>query len=143
MMSQTSKRELVAAIRPRYTLGSRTEKELVLDELVATTGYHRKYAIQVLNHPPKRLAGPRRGGQAKYTGPVRAALEQVWRAANCICSKRLVPGLPTFVEALERHGELKLDSQTRALLLTLSPATGGLASGGGFVERFKRVFGGR
>jgi hypothetical protein len=38
MMSQTSKRELVAAIRPRYTLGSRTEKQVVLDELVATTG---------------------------------------------------------------------------------------------------------
>ncbi len=26
MMSQTSKRELLAAIRPRYTLGSRAEK---------------------------------------------------------------------------------------------------------------------
>jgi hypothetical protein len=123
MMSQTSKRELVAAIRPRYTLGSRTEKQVVLDELVATTGYHRKYAIQVLNHPPKRRPGQRHGGQAKYTGPVRAALEQAWRAANCICGKRLVPGLPMLVEALERHGELKLDPQTRALLLTLSPAT--------------------
>jgi len=123
MMSQTSKRELVAAIRPRYTLGSRTEKQLVLDELVATTGYHRKYAIQVLNHPPKRRTGKRCGGPAKYIGPVRAALEQVWFAANCICSKRLVPGLPTFVEALERHGELKLDAQTRTLLLALSPAT--------------------
>jgi hypothetical protein len=123
MMSQTSKRELVAAIRPRYTLGSRTEKQVVLDELVATTGYHRKYAIQVLNHPLKRRTGPRRGGAAKYIGPVRVALEQVWRAANCICGKRLVPGLPTFVEALERHGELKLDPPTRALLLTLSPAT--------------------
>ena len=123
MMSQTSKRELVAAIRPRYTLGSRTAKQLVLDELVATTGYHRKYAIQVLNHPPKRRTGQRCGGPAKYMGPVRAALEQVWLAANCICSKRLVPGLPLLVEALERHGELQLDAQTRALLLTLSPAT--------------------
>ena len=123
MMSQTSKRELLAAIRPRYTLGGRTEKQLVLDELVATTGYHRKYAIQVLNHPPKRRTGKRGGGPAKYIGPVRVALEQGWRAANCICSKRLVPGLPTFVEALERHGELKLDAQTRTLLLALSPAT--------------------
>jgi len=122
MMRQTSKRELVAAIRPRYTLGSRTEKELVLDELVATTGYQRKYAIPVLNHPRKRRTGQRRGGSAKYTGPVRAALAQVWRAANCICSKRLAPGLPIFVAALERHGELKRDSQTRTLLLTLSPA---------------------
>ncbi len=123
MMSQTSKRELLATIRPRYTLGNRTEKQVVLDELVATTGYHRKYAIQVLNHPPKRHPGHRPGGPAKYIGPVPAALEQVWRAANCICGKRLVPGLPTFVAALERHGELKLDPQTRALLLTLSSAT--------------------
>ena len=68
MMRQTSKRELVAAIRPRYTLGSRTEKRLVLDELVATTGYHRNYAIQVLNHPPKRRTGKRCGGPAKYIG---------------------------------------------------------------------------
>ena len=109
MMSQTSKRELLAAIRPRYTLGSRTEKALVPDELVATTGYHRKYAIQVLNHPPGRRTRRRRGGQAKYTEPVRAALEQVWRAANGICSKRLIPSLPTFVEAMERHGESQLD----------------------------------
>ncbi len=47
----------------------------------------------------------------------------MWRAANCICGKRLVPGLPLFVEALERHGELQPDPQTRTLLLTLSPAT--------------------
>ncbi len=108
MMSQTSKRELLAAIRPRDTLGSRTEKQLVLDELVATTGYHRKYAIQVLNHPARRRTGKRCGGPAKYRGPGWAALAQVWRAANCICSKRLAPGMPTFVEALERHGELQL-----------------------------------
>jgi len=123
MMSQTSKRELLAAVRPRYTLGNRTAKRWVLDELVATTGYHRKYAIQLLNHPPKRRIRKRRAGSAKYTGAVIVALEKVWRTANCICSKRLVPGLPAFVDALERHGELKLDPQTRALLLTLSPAT--------------------
>lgn len=42
---------------------------------------------------------------------------------------------------------LTADAEWAAVLggdvLTLSPATGGLASGGGFVERFKRVFGGR
>jgi hypothetical protein len=96
---------------------------LVLDELVATTGYHRKYAIQVLNHPPKAEKSQPRRRAAKYTGAVRAALEQVWQVANRICGKRLVPGIPAIVEALERHGELKLDASTRALLLSLSPAT--------------------
>jgi hypothetical protein len=123
MMSQTSKRELLAEVRPRYTLGNRTAKQRILEELVAITGYHRKYAIQLLNHPPKRRTRQRRTGQPRYAGPVRAALEKVWRAANCICSKRLVPGLAEFVDALERHGELKLDAETRRLLLGISPAT--------------------
>jgi IS30 family transposase len=123
MMSPTSKRELVSEVRVRYTLGNRTVKRHILDELVATTGYHRKYAIWLLHHPPKRQTRKRRVRQAKYTGPVRAALEKVWRVASCICSKRLVPVLPQFVEALERHGELRLDTETRQLLLTLSPAT--------------------
>jgi len=123
MMSQTSKRELVAELRPRYTLGNRTAKRRILDELVAVTGYHRKYAIQLLNHPPKGRTSQRRARQPKYGGRVRAALEQVWRAANCICGKRLVPVLTEFVVALERHGELKVDVETRRLLLCLSPAT--------------------
>lgn len=123
MMSQTSKRELLRAIRARYTLGNRTAKQQILDEFVAATGYHRKYAIHLLNHPPKRLVAPRRARRSKYTGRVRAALEKVWRVANCICGKRLAAVLAQYVEALERHGELELDAETRLLLLTLRAAT--------------------
>jgi transposase InsO family protein len=123
MMSQTSKRELLAAVRPRYTLGHRAQKRQVLDELVAATGYHRKYAIQLLNHPPPGRVRLRRASRIKYDGRVRAALETIWRAANGICSKRLVPVLAEYIEALERHQELSLDAATRDLLLALSPAT--------------------
>lgn len=123
MMSRTSKRELLSAIRPRYTLGNRTAKHQILNEFMAATGYHRKYAIHVLNHPPKCGATQRRPRRSKYTGRVRAALEKVWRIANCICGKRLVAVLPQYVAALERHGELDLDADTRGLLLSLSAAT--------------------
>ena len=47
MMSETSKRELLAALRPRYRKAGRAEKKQILDELTASTGYHRKYAIQL------------------------------------------------------------------------------------------------
>ena len=122
-MSQQSKRELLTALRPRYRKATRTEKGAILDELVATTGYHRKYAVQLLNHPPRRRQGQRQASWRKYTSDVVIALEKVWRVANCICGKRLVPFLPEMVEVMERHGEIDLEERTRALLLQISPAT--------------------
>lgn len=122
-MSIRSKQELVAVLRPRYRKASRPEKTQILDELVATTGYHRKYAIQVLNGSPARRAKRRRKRPRKYDPTVVSALEQVWRVSNYLCSKRLVPLLPDLVDALQRHGELWLDHRTKRLLLEMSPAT--------------------
>lgn len=122
MMSQKSKQELAEALRPRYQKADRRAKSRMLDEFVAVTGYHRKYAIQVLKHWPRHRARQRRRTSAKYQAVV-GTLEQVWQVADHICGKRLVAALPALLEALERHGELRLDRQTRDLLLQLSPAT--------------------
>src|SRR5205823_10079005 len=51
-MSQTTRRELIASIWPRYREARWDDKQRILDEFTAATGYHRKYAIAVLNHPP-------------------------------------------------------------------------------------------
>jgi IS30 family transposase len=123
MMSHKSKQELAAALRPRYQRTSWAAKRQILDEFVAITGYHRKYAIQLLKHWPRLRRPQRQPSPRKYTAAVVTALEQVWRAANSICGKRLVAVLPALVEALERHGEVHLDSETRRLLLDISPAT--------------------
>src|SRR3990172_12420910 len=106
MMSQFSKRELLGVLRPRYLRASQAERQRILDELVATLGYHRKYAIQLLKHEPPKRSKARRMGARRYTIDVILALERIWRVANCIAAKRLVPGLRDFVEALERHGEM-------------------------------------
>ena len=123
MMSQQSKREMLNTVRTRYRSATRPQKSVLLDELGAITGYHRKYLIHLLGHPSEASERPKRRRKRLYTLPVQAALVQVWRAANCICAKRLVPCMKEFVSALERHGELQLDAQTRQLLLQMSPAT--------------------
>lgn len=123
MMSQRSKREMIEAIRPRYLKASRAGKEQILDEFVATTGYHRKYAIRILKHGPKPKGLKKPGRHRVYQGEVVQALERIWEVCGRICSKRLQPFLPEMVSVLERWGELSLLPETRALLLGMSRAT--------------------
>lgn len=123
-MSQHSRRELLAVVEPRYRAAQGTDRKRILDEFVASSGYHRKYALQLLNHPPEALpARKKRHRTHQYSLPVQRALITCWRATNGICSKRLVPYLPELVAVLEQHGELQLDAQTKTQLLSLSPAT--------------------
>jgi hypothetical protein len=123
MMSQRSKREMIEAIQPRYLKANKAGKEQILDEFIATTGYHRKYAIRVLKHgaKPKGLKKP--GRRKVYQGEVVQALEQIWEICGRICSKRLQPFLPEIVTILERCHELCLSGGTKALLLRMSRAT--------------------
>lgn len=121
-MSQHSQRELVQRLQPRYLKADRQEKTKILDEFVAVTGLHRKAAIRRLrqqNQPQRE----RRGRQKIYTGSVVSALTKIWRICGGICGKRLQPILADMVASLERHQELKLDQETKRLLLAVSPAT--------------------
>jgi hypothetical protein len=123
MMSQHSKREMIEAIRPRYLKAAKAGKAQILNELIATTGYHRKSAIRVLQHgsKPKGLKKP--GRRKIYQGEVIQALEQIWEICGRICSKRLQPFLSEMVTVLARCHELCLSAETEALLLAMSPAT--------------------
>ncbi|HEV2583887.1 MAG TPA: DDE-type integrase/transposase/recombinase [Ktedonobacteraceae bacterium] len=124
MMSVTSRRELLAVVAPRYRAARGEERSRILEEFVASTGYHRKYALSVLNHPiTKGTARKKRVRPRQYVFAVQQALVTCWRATNGICSKRLAPYLPELVRVLEQHGELHLEAQTKARLLALSPAT--------------------
>ncbi len=123
MMSQRSKREMIEAIRPRYLKANKAGKEQILDEFVATTGYHRKYAIRVLKHGPKPKGLKKPGRRKKYQGEVVQVLEQVWEIYGRICSKRLHPFLSEGVAILERCHELSLYPELKQMLLSMSPAT--------------------
>ena len=123
MMSHRSKQELLEAIRPRYRRANKNEKQHILDEFVATTFYHRKYAIRVLNRKVWKKHPKKRGRQKFYQGEVVVVLEQIWEICGQICSKRLHPFLPEMIKVLERTGELQIPAETKALLLQMSRAT--------------------
>ena len=68
MMSQRSKKEVLEHTRARYLKDSKAEKQRILDELTATTGYNRKYAIRVLRHPKRGKGLKKPGRKRKYSG---------------------------------------------------------------------------
>ena len=123
MMSQRSKREMIEAIRPRYLKANKAGKAQTLNEFIATTGYHRKYAIRVLRHGPKPKGLKKPGRRKIYQGEVVNALEQIWEIYGRICSKRLHPFLPEGVQVLERCHEICLSPEVKQLLLSMSRAT--------------------
>jgi hypothetical protein len=67
-LSSQSRWELVQQMAPRYQGASRSRKTRMLDEFVAITGYVRKYAIQLLNHP-KMLKPQSQQSRLPHYGP--------------------------------------------------------------------------
>lgn len=123
MMSKHSKQELTKEIHPRYLKASKADKEKILDEFTAATGYHRKYAIKLLKHGLKRKGYKMVGRKKKYQGEVVDVLEKIWETCGRICSKRLHPFIPEMVSVLEREGELSCHPETKTLLLSMSRST--------------------
>ena len=111
------RREVIRQMAPRYQKASISQKGVLLDEIAATTGYARRYAMWLLNHPEEMQLPPRRR-QRTFGPDVQHALFLAWQAANQICTKRLMPYLSTLIEALERQGHLHLTDTCRSQLLS-------------------------
>jgi Integrase core domain len=122
-LSYQARREVLQQAAPQYREASSSQKRTLLDTFVATTGYHRTYARWLLNHVGEVRQTHGRSQLRKYGPDVQHALFLVWHAANRICAKRLMPFLPTLVEALERHEHLHLSEECRNQLLSMSAAT--------------------
>ena len=123
-VSLRTRRELLQSMIPQYREASSSkEKSKLLDAFTATTGYNRKYAMWLLNHAKDVQLTPRYPRPHHYGSEVQHALFLLWHAANRICAKRLIPFLPTLIEALERHEHLHLTEKCRNQLLFMSAAT--------------------
>jgi hypothetical protein len=124
-MSPRSKREYVEAVHRRYKNASRSERTLILNELCATCGYNRKYAIRLLRGF-KRFTKPKprkRGKPAVYQkDDILVPLRRIWLEANLPCSKRLRAILPLWLPGYGQHFGQLSEEVTNALL-SISPAT--------------------
>lgn len=116
-----TRRELVQAVGARYRASPRGDRGAILDEFVATTGYHRKHAIRLLAAEPK--SRPARASSRQYGEAVAEALATLWEVSGRVCSKRLKPMMASLVPALVRHGRLPDDPALHAQLEAISPAT--------------------
>jgi hypothetical protein len=122
-MTHTVRTELADAIHLRYRSATGKQKRRILDEFIASTGYHEKSAIRVLNASPAPRVLQTRNRPSLYDEAARGALIVLWEASDRVCGKRLKALLPILLPALERNGHLKLDDAIRAKILAMSAAT--------------------
>jgi hypothetical protein len=123
-ISMGARREVVSAVAERYRSAKRTEKGRILDELCATTGWHRKHAVRALRRrdTPNGIHASRER-RRRYGPAIKDALTALWEASDRVCGKRLKVMIPTLLPALVQHGRLKLDRGDRDLVLVVSAAT--------------------
>ena len=122
-ISMATRDELVCALAGRYAASGGKERGRILDEFTAVSGLHRKHAMRLLR---TGRSGRRTGARPErrlYNEAVREALIVLWEASDRVCGKRLRALAPILVEAMERHGHLRLAPEVRTALLAMSAAT--------------------
>jgi hypothetical protein len=122
-LSLKTRRELTARWRSDYIDASKSGKREILDLLCRETGWNRKHAIVALKELPEEKPKQKRKRKRKYGPNEEAALAKVWRLSDYLASKRLAPFIEEFLEALERHDELRLPEPTRSRLVQMSAST--------------------
>jgi hypothetical protein len=122
-MSRTDEKYL-SLLKERYRKASRKERSTILDEFVKTTGYHRKYAIALLNGRRQRSQGPIKRPRAAEYGPEEArALLSLSQLFDHINSKRLRSALDAELPGLYKSGFLQVSSECYGKLKRVSPAS--------------------
>jgi hypothetical protein len=115
--------EYFRAVYGRYQDGNRNARRAILNEFCLNTGYHRKYAIRLLNGagPGKRTsrecASRRRA--LSYGPKTLAVLTAVWEAAGYPWSVRLKALLPMWMPWIRKR--FGISAETERQLLAISP----------------------
>lgn len=122
IMKRSSRQDYLKRIYPRYRQASPPQKGRILDEFCANCGYHRKYAIRLLNGPPPASRPPRRRRRPRsvtYGPRLVSVLKAVWEAADYPWSVRLKALLADWMPTIRRR--FALSPELERQLLRISP----------------------
>jgi Integrase core domain len=123
-LTLAERRAVTETIAIRYSLADKRTKGIILDELCATTGWHRNHARKALRTALQpKVVSPRSPRPPKYGPDVIAALTVCWTVLGMPAGKRLAPMLAELVAVLRHFGELVIDEDTAELLASMSAAT--------------------
>jgi transposase InsO family protein len=123
-LTLAQRRAITEATATRYQAASKRGKGLILDELCANTGWHRSHARKALRAALQpKIVTPRGPRPVKYGPDVIEALTFCWTVLGMPAGKRLAPMLGELVAVLRSFGELSIDNDTAALLVSMSAAT--------------------
>ena len=122
-MSHKGRWEYFRAIYGRYQKGDRKGRQAILNEFCLNTGYHRKYAIRLLNgaSPGRRASrsAVRRKRAQSYGPKTLAILTAVWEVAGYPWSVRLKAILPVWMPWIRKRFALGVETERE--LLAISP----------------------
>jgi len=132
--------EYLLAIYERYQKAGRKAKKVILNEFCANTGYHRKYAIRLLNRPrpEKRCRAVRRRGMS-YSQETLAVLTAVWEAAGYPWSVRLKALLPVWMPWIRKRFRLRPEVEKQLLQISARQMDRRLKSAK--TQRHRRIYG--
>ena len=124
-LTMSQRRAVSKVIATRYKRADKPAKGVILDELCATTGWHRNHARKALGAAlrPKVVGPTRKARVPKYDEDTVAALRFCWAVLGAPTGKRLAPVIGELVPTLRRFEELKIGDETERSLISMSAAT--------------------